>query len=51
MSQQEEDPSHSTRLLVVKPALSQLYDQLLPSLEPGPTLVDMVTTGFGPGGQ
>ena len=21
------------------------------SLEPGPTLVDMVTTGFGPGGQ
>ena len=24
---------------------------LTSSLEPGPTLVDMVTTGFGPGGQ
>ena len=30
MSQQEEDPSHYTRTLVVKPALSQKYDQLLP---------------------
>ena len=30
MSQQEEDPSHYTRTLVVKPALSQMYDQLLP---------------------
>ena len=38
MSQQEEDPSHYTRTLVVKPALSQMYDQLLPkakSLENG----------------
>ena len=31
MSQQEEDPSHYTRTLVVKPALSQMYDQLLPT--------------------
>ena len=30
MSQQEEDPSHYTRTPVVKPALSQMYDQLLP---------------------
>ena len=30
MSQQEEDQSRYTRTLVVKPALSQLYDQLLP---------------------
>ena len=30
MSQQEEDPSHYTRTLVVKPALSEIYDQLLP---------------------
>ena len=30
MSQQEEDPSRYTRTLVVKPALSQMYDQLLP---------------------
>ena len=32
MSQQEEDPSHYTRTLVVKPALSmsQMYGQLLP---------------------
>ena len=29
MPQQEEDPSHYTRTLVVKPALSQMYDQLL----------------------
>ena len=28
MSQQEEDPSHYTRTLVVKTALSQMYDQL-----------------------
>ena len=33
MSQQEEDPSHYTRTLVVKPALSQMYDQLLPKLK------------------
>ena len=31
MSQQEEDPSHYTRTLVVKPALSQMHDQLLPT--------------------
>ena len=30
MSQQEENPSRYTRTLVVKPALSQMYDQLLP---------------------
>ena len=30
MSQQEEEPSRYTRILVVKPALSQMYDQLLP---------------------
>ena len=30
MSQREEDQSHHTRTLVVKPALSQMYDQLLP---------------------
>ena len=29
MSQQEEDPSRYTRTLVVKPALSQMYDQWL----------------------
>ena len=28
MSQQEEDPSRYTRTLVVKPALSQMYDQV-----------------------
>ena len=28
MSRQEEDPSRSTRTLVVKPALSQMYGQL-----------------------
>ena len=31
MSQQEEEPSRYTRTLVVKPALSQMYDQLLPT--------------------
>ena len=31
MSQQEEDQSRYTRTLVVKPALSQMYDQLLPT--------------------
>ena len=31
MSQKEEDPSHYTHTLVVKPALSQKYDQLLPT--------------------
>ena len=31
MSQQVEDPSNFTRTLVVKPALSQMYDQLLPT--------------------
>ena len=31
MSQQEEDPSRYTRTLVFKPALSQMYDQLLPT--------------------
>ena len=28
MSQQEEDPFRYTRTLVVKPALSQMYDQV-----------------------
>ena len=31
MSQQEEEPSRYTRTLVVKPALSQMYDKLLPT--------------------
>ena len=31
MSQQEEEPSRYTRTLVVKPALSQMYDQLSPT--------------------
>ena len=31
MSQQEEEPSRYTRTLVVKPALTQMYDQLLPT--------------------
>ena len=31
MSQQEEEPSRYTRTLVVKPALSQMNDQLLPT--------------------
>ena len=31
MSQQEEELSYYTRTLVVKPALSQMYDQLLPT--------------------
>ena len=31
MSQQEQDQSRYTRTLVVKPALSQMYDQLLPT--------------------
>ena len=31
MSQQEEEPSRYTRTLIVKPALSQMYDQLLPT--------------------
>ena len=32
----------------LKTAIQRLH---IGSLEPGPTLVDMVTTGFGPGGQ
>ena len=31
MSQQEEDPSHYTPTLFVKPAFSEMYDQLLPT--------------------
>ena len=31
ISQQEEDSSHFPRTLVVKPTLSQMYDQLLPT--------------------
>ena len=31
MSQQEQDPSRYTRTLIVKPALSQMHDQLLPT--------------------
>ena len=45
--------SPSIALNQALPALvtSHVRTALRCSLEPGPTLVDMVTTGFGPGGQ